>query len=67
MATRLITVRCEGLPDVTSTEIAAFVADALSTWGGQRHPEDPLFNSLDVRSVTVGLMTIYFSGDSDEA
>lgn len=26
--------------------VAEFVIDALSSWGGQFHPEDPLFHSL---------------------
>lgn len=26
--------------------IAEFVVDALESWGGQLHPEDPLFGSL---------------------
>lgn len=27
-------------------DIAEFVVDALESWGGQRHPNDPLFSSL---------------------
>lgn len=27
-------------------DIADFVIDAIETWGGQRHPDDPLFTSL---------------------
>lgn len=30
----------------TREDIAEFVMDALSSWGGQFHPEDPLFESL---------------------
>lgn len=26
--------------------LAEFINDALSSWGGQFHPEDPLFHSL---------------------
>jgi len=50
-------------PDETSREeIAQFVQEAVSIWGGQRRPPgalneydpgDPLFESLDVESVTV--------------
>jgi hypothetical protein len=36
---------------VTLGELNDFVDDALSTWGGQRHPDDHLFSSIDVRSV----------------
>lgn len=27
-------------------DVAQFVIDALESWGGQFHPEDPLFGSL---------------------
>lgn len=27
-------------------DVAEFVADALSSWGGGLHPEDPMFRSL---------------------
>ena len=36
-------------PDV----IAGFIVDALETWGGQLPPEEPLFQSLSVQSVTI--------------
>jgi hypothetical protein len=39
---------------VAANEIAGFICDALETWGGQFHPDDELFNSLSVKSVTVG-------------
>jgi hypothetical protein len=28
------------------SDLRIFVKDALETWGGQRHPDDPLFSSL---------------------
>jgi hypothetical protein len=34
-------------------DIAEFIHDALTSWGGQFHPEDPLFHSLDVSRITV--------------
>lgn len=34
-------------------ELKDFVDDALSTWGGQRHPDDHLFNSMDIKRVNV--------------
>jgi hypothetical protein len=54
MKTRVIKVKAD-IPDgVDTDELASFVADALETWGGQRRPEDPLFNSLGVHWVQVG-------------
>lgn len=38
-------------PGTNRDDIASFVHDALSSWGGQFHPDDPLFGSLR------GLMT----------
>ena len=37
-------------------DIAQFVIDALSSWGGQFHPDDPLFNSLRgrMKKVVIG-------------
>lgn len=32
-------------------ELTDFIEDALTTWGGQRHPEDWLFNSLQVSRI----------------
>jgi hypothetical protein len=34
-------------------DIAEFIHDALTSWGGQFRPDDPLFHSLDVSRVTV--------------
>lgn len=31
---------------VTAAEAKDFAQDALETWGGQRHPDDPLFHSM---------------------
>ena len=38
-------------PEATEEEVAIFVAEALMTWGGQRHMSDPLFCSLEVLRV----------------
>jgi hypothetical protein len=38
------------MPEGTNRdEIADFVVDALESWGGQFHPDDPLFESLRYR------------------
>jgi hypothetical protein len=34
-------------------DIAQFILDAVSSWGGQFHPEDPLFHSLHVTGLVV--------------
>lgn len=36
--------------NVSHSELRAFIIDTLEAWGGQKHPDDPLFGSLiDVR------------------
>jgi hypothetical protein len=44
--TATLTVKFDMPPGVNNEDLAAFVIDALSSWGGQFHPEDPLFHSL---------------------
>lgn len=62
MKRKRITVIALCPDDSTEQEIAEYVEDALSTWGGQRlppgaysddDPGDPLFNSLSIESVEV--------------
>lgn len=44
-----VTVSVRTLDHVDPTTMANHVADAVSCWGGQYHPDDPLF-SAHVRS-----------------
>ena len=37
---------------VKMAELKEFAQDAISTWGGQRRPEDPLFESMDVTAIS---------------
>lgn len=53
MPRRKIVVSAIVPADASDDEIVQFVADALSTWGGQFHPADPLFHSLAVQTVTI--------------
>jgi hypothetical protein len=43
-------------PGTDRDEIAEFVINAISNWGGQFHPDDPLFGSLRnrIKKVVVG-------------
>lgn len=34
-------------------DVAQFIIDCLSSWGGSLHPEDPMFRSLELKKVTV--------------
>ncbi len=48
-------------PTVAINELKNFAIDALSTWGGQRHPDDHLFDSLgvtDVKVTTIGRVDV---------
>jgi hypothetical protein len=40
--------------DEEESTIAGFIEDALQCWGGQMHPDEPLFESLSVKSITIG-------------
>lgn len=37
---------------VGKAELRAFIQAALETWGGQRHPDDHLFSSLEKVKIT---------------
>ena len=41
-----IRIEIDQPPGTNRDDIAEFVIDALSSWGGQFHPDDPLFESL---------------------
>ena len=47
-----ISIICD-VPDEEDAVIAGFIIDALERWGGQGHPDDPLFHSLSVKSVAM--------------
>jgi hypothetical protein len=55
MARRKIFIIVEATVDASATkaDVEQFAIEALSTWGGQRHPDDPLFNSLEVRKLRI--------------
>lgn len=40
-------------PGSDRDEIAQFILDALSSWGGQFRPDDPLFRSLKLTKLIV--------------
>ncbi len=42
--------------DVTLMNLKHFAQDALETWGGQFHPDDPLFESMKVRDINTILV-----------
>jgi hypothetical protein len=42
----LIKIEYKIPPGSDRDSVAQFIADALECWGGQYHPEDPLFGSL---------------------
>lgn len=52
----IIKIEIDEPPGTDRDAIAEFVIDALSSWGGQFHPEDPLFESLRgrMKKVVVG-------------
>jgi hypothetical protein len=40
-----LTVSVRTLDHVKPEDMAHYVADAVSSWGGQFHPDDPLFSA----------------------
>lgn len=38
---------------VKTRELQYFVEEAVETWGGQFHPDDPLFSSMDVERILI--------------
>jgi hypothetical protein len=53
-------------PEASPQEIADFIADSLEWAGGCRRPEDPMFGSLKIRSVTVSGVKYAYKGSDDE-
>ena len=51
---------------VSEAELAQFIKDALSSWGGQFHPEDPLFHSLRGRMSYITVNGKKFVCDKEE-
>ena len=47
MKAHVVQVTFEAPVDADRALIREFIEEALSTWGGQRHFDDPLFNSLE--------------------
>jgi len=48
------TIRFDLPNEVSLEDLATFISDALSSWGGGLHPDDPLFDSLDIKQVRIG-------------
>jgi len=38
----------------TVDDVVIFAVNALTSWGGGLHPDDPLFHSLQVKSISAG-------------
>lgn len=47
-----LTVSLTVLDEVTAAEVREYVREAVEVWGGQRHPDDPLF-STEIKDVRV--------------
>jgi hypothetical protein len=47
MKKHVVQIAFEAPDDADRSSIREFIQDALSTWGGQRQYDDPLFNSLE--------------------
>lgn len=63
MRTRKFILEVSTSSGVTDGELMAFILEAISTWGGQRHPDDPLFNSCQKATITKITGKTYSLGD----
>lgn len=64
----IIKIKIDKPPGTDYNDIAEFIHDALSSWGGQKHPEDPLFHSFRHRiSEIVVAGKLFTSPDYDKA
>jgi len=61
----LVKVVVDPIDGCCEEDIMLFVQSALTSWGGQRHPDDPLFGSLTVHKVNVGKRAFEFTDDGD--
>ena len=52
--------------DSNANDVVIFAVDALTSWGGQFHPDDPLFHSLRVKSISAGGFCYALSNDGRE-
>ncbi len=50
---RRIQISAEVPDGATDEEVAAYVAEAIEYWGGQFHPQNPLFSGVAARSITI--------------
>lgn len=53
----IVTIRAQApnkLSQDSAIELAEYVSEAVRCWGGQRRPDDWLFNGLPIISVQVG-------------
>ena len=51
MTVRTVTITVYIPKDCDADDVVQFAADALTSWGGALNPEDPLFDSLKIKSV----------------
>lgn len=42
----IIKIKCTKPPAASIDDVAEYVVDAISSMGGSRHPEDPMFHSI---------------------
>lgn len=61
-----VTITIEKIEGVNDKDLALFIEDALSSWGGQFHPSNPLFDSLDVKKIKIRNTEYLFQDEPEE-
>jgi hypothetical protein len=50
---RRIVISVDAPPGATDEDLANYVCNAVETWGGSYHSDDPLFDGVKVRFITI--------------
>jgi hypothetical protein len=50
---KLVTIEINTPSAVSTEDLKEYIYDALTSSGGNRRPEDPLFHSLEVNKITI--------------
>ncbi len=50
---RRITISADVPAEVNDDDLAAYLTEAIEGWSGQYSPEDPLFDGVNVNSISI--------------
>jgi hypothetical protein len=50
---RRIIISADVPPEINDHNLADYLIEAIEYWGGQYHPDDPLFYGVNIRTVSM--------------